>query len=161
MTAATATATTAAAPIATATEAATLVRHLSQLMDAMLATIEEETALVRRGHLRDAAALEGAKAELARLYLAHTALVKANAAALKQHVPELIARLHQQHDTFHALLQINLTVLATAHAVSEGLIRGAAAEAARKSGPQTYGMSGRPSEPNGSVVQPVSVSRTL
>ena len=40
---------------------------------------------------------------------------------------------------FNALLQINLTVLATAHAVSEGLIRGAHAEVARKNAPQTYG----------------------
>jgi uncharacterized protein (DUF885 family) len=150
-----------AVSIATAADAETLVRHLSQIMEVMLATIEEETALVRQGHLRDATALEATKAELARLYLADTALVKANAAALKQHVPELVASLRAQHDTFQALLQINLTVLATAHAVSEGLIRGAAAEAQRKSAPQTYGMSGRPNEPRGNAVQPVTVSRTL
>ena len=154
-------ASTAAASIATATEAETLVRHLSQIMDVMLATIEEETALVRQGHLRDVAALEATKAELARLYLADTALVKANAGALKQHVPELLAHLRAQHDTFQALLQINLTVLATAHAVSEGLIRGAAAEAQRRNAPQTYGMSGRPNEPRSSAAQPVTVSRTL
>ncbi len=151
----------AAVSIATASDAEILVRHLSQIMDAMLATIEEETALVRQGHLRDAAGLEAAKAELARLYLADAALVKANAGALTQHVPELLVRVRQQHDTFQALLQINLTVLATAHAVSEGLIRGAAAEAQRKSAPQTYGMSGRPNEPRGHAVQPVTVSRTL
>lgn len=149
-----------AVPIATAADAETLVRHLSQIMDVMLATVEEETALVRDGRLRDAAGLEATKAELARLYLADTALVKAHAQALKQHVPELVARLRQQHDTFQALLQINLTVLATAHAVSEGLIRGAAAEAQRRSAPQTYGVSGRPNQPRANAVQPVSVSRT-
>ena len=51
--------------------------------------------------------------------------------------------LRQRHDLFHALLQINLTVLATAHAVSEGIMRGVHEEVTRKSVPQTYGASGR------------------
>jgi hypothetical protein len=147
--------------IETAAEAENLVRHLSAAMDALVATVEEETALVRAGKLKAAAALEATKAELTRLYVADTAQVKANAAVLAREVPELLAALRKQHDTFNALLQINLTVLATAHAVSEGLIRGAAAEVARKAAPQTYGMSGRPTAPPKGAAQPVSVSRTL
>ena len=147
--------------IETAAEAENLVRHLLAAMDALVATVEEETALVRAGKLKDAAALEATKSELSRLYVSDTAQVKANAGALSRHVPELLATLRKQHDTFNALLQINLTVLATAHAVSEGLIRGAAAEVARKSAPQTYGNSGRPTAPPRGVAQPVSVSRTL
>ncbi len=100
-------------------------RHLLAAMDALVATVEQETALVRAGKLKDAAALDARKAELAQLYAADTAQVKANIPALKQQVPELLAALRKQHDTFNALLQINLTVLATAHAVAEGLIRGA------------------------------------
>ena len=101
------------------------------------------------------------KAELAQLYATDTAQVKANIPTLKQQVPELLAALRKQHDTFNALLQINLTVLATAHAVSEGLIRGAHAEVARKNAPQTYGSSGRASAPPRNAATPVSVSRTL
>ena len=78
---------------------------------------------------------------------ADTAQVKANFPALTRQVPDLLAALRQQHDTFNALLQINLTVLATAHAVSEGLIRGAHDEVARKNAPQTYGNSGAPAAP--------------
>jgi hypothetical protein len=52
-------------------------------------------------------------------------------------------------------------VLATAHAVSEGLIRGAHAEVARQSAPQTYGNSGRATTPPRNAAVPVSVSRTL
>jgi hypothetical protein len=51
--------------------------------------------------------------------------------------------------------------LATAHAVSEGLIRGAHAEVARKNAPQTYGNSGRPVAPPKTAAVPVSVSRSL
>jgi hypothetical protein len=137
------------------------VRHLLAAMDALVATVEEETAFVRAGKLKEAAALEATKADLARLYVADNAQVKANLAVISHEVPDLLAVLRKQHQEFSALLKINLTVLATAHAVSEGLIRGAAAEVARKTAPQTYGMSGRPTAPPRGVAQPVSVSRTL
>jgi hypothetical protein len=148
-------------PIHSRAEAENLVRHLLAAMDALVATVEQETSLVRAGKLKDAIALETTKSELARLYAADTAQVKANLPALSSHVPDLLAALRHQHDTFNALLQINLTVLATAHAVSEGLIRGAHGEVARKNAPQTYGNSGRPTAPPKSAATPISVSRTL
>jgi hypothetical protein len=147
--------------IQTTAEAENLVRHLLAAMDALVATVEQETNLVRAGKLKDALALDTAKSELARLYAADTAQVKANLPVLSQQVPDLLAALRQHHDTFNALLQINLTVLATAHAVSEGLIRGAHGEVARKNAPQTYGNSGRPVAPPKSAAVPVSVSRSL
>jgi len=148
-------------PIETAAEAENLIRHLIAAMDALVATVERETELVRAGKIADATALEATKAELARAYMNDTTQVKANLPALKEKVPDLLAALRKQHDTFNALLQINLTVLATAHAVSEGLIRGAHAEVARKNAPQTYGNSGRPVAPPKSAAVPVSVSRSL
>jgi len=149
------------APINSAAEAENLIHHLLTAMDALVATVEQETALVRAGKLKDAVALEATKAELARTYVSDTAQVKVNLPVLKKQVPDLLAALRKQHDTFNALLQINLTVLATAHAVSEGLIRGAHSEVARKHAPQTYGNSGRPVAPPKSAAVPISVSRSL
>jgi hypothetical protein len=80
---------------------------------------------------------------------------------LSERVPHSFAALRERHDTFRALLQINLTVLATAQAVSESIIRGVAGEMSRKSTPQIYGTSGRPSGPPNGAVQPVALSRTL
>src|ERR1041384_3045608 len=148
-------------PIQSRAEAENLVRPLLAAMDALVATVEQETALVRAGKLKDAVALETTKSELARAYVADTAQVKANLPVLSQQIPDLLAALRQQHDTFNALLQINLTVLATAHAVSEGLIRGAHGEVARKDAPASYGNSGRPTAPPRSAATPISVSRTL
>lgn len=142
-------------------EAENLVRHLLAAMDALVATVEQETTLVRAGKLKDAVALEATKSDLARLYAADTAQVKANLPVLSTQVPDLLAALRRHHDTFNALLQINLTVLATAHAVSESLIRGAHGEVARKNAPQTYGKSGRPTAPSKNAATPVSISRTL
>jgi hypothetical protein len=59
------------------------------------------------------------------------------------------------------LLQTNLTVLATAHAVSEGIIRGLSDQLARKSTPQTYGASGRTNLPSRGAGVPLAVSRSL
>ena len=148
-------------PIESKAEAENLVRHLLAAMDALVATVEQETSLVRAGKLKQAATLESTKTELGRLYATDTAQVKANLATLSEHVPDLLAALRKQHETFNALLQINLTVLATAHAVSEGLVRGAHAEVARKNAPQTYGNSGRAVVPPRNAAVPVSVSRSL
>jgi hypothetical protein len=150
-----------AKPIESAAEAENLVRHLLAAMDALVATVEQETRLVRAGKLKEAVELEATKSELARLYVSDTAQVKANLPVLSKQIPDLLAALRGQHDTFNALLQINLTVLATAHAVSEGLIRGAHSEVAKKNAPQTYGNSGRPTAPPKNAATPVSLSRTL
>jgi hypothetical protein len=150
-----------AKPVESAAEAENLVRHLLAAMDALVATVEQETRLVRAGKLKEAVELETTKSELARLYVSDTAQMKANLPVLSKQIPDLLAALREQHGTFNALLQINLTVLATAHAVSEGLIRGAHSEVAKKNAPQTYGVSGSPTAPPRNAATPVSLSRTL
>jgi hypothetical protein len=87
--------------------------------------------------------------------------LKASQKFLAQALPDVIEGLRKRHDLFHALLQINLTVLATAHAVSEGIMRGVSAELARKATPQGYGASGRAATPSASHRQPLTLSRVL
>jgi hypothetical protein len=146
------------AAAATAAEAEALITHFSQVMEALLAIVQQETDLVRAGRLGQAALLAEPKADFTRRYIAAALQLKASQALA---APERLATLHRQHDQFRALLQINLTVLATAHAVSEGIVRGVSGELARKSAPQTYGASGRPSAPGVSTIQPLAVSRSL
>lgn len=147
--------------VATAAEAHAVLAGLLEAMDALLTAVERETALVRAGRLREAAQLETEKSALSARYLADVARVKASLPYLSQHAPELVGRLRERHQSFHALLQINLTVLATVHAVSETIVRGVAAELARKSAPQTYGATGRHSASARAAAPPISVSRTL
>jgi hypothetical protein len=149
------------AAISSAAEGEQLIAHLCGVVDALLGLVEEETALVRAGRLRAASAVAATKSELARAYFADAEQLKANAAFLATHARRLFEPLRSRHETLRAKLLMNLTVLATAHAVSEGLIRGAAAEVARRSAPQTYGLSGRASRPGGGPAQPIAVSRTL
>ncbi len=148
-------------PFTSADEANRVIAHLATMMDSLLEIVERETELVRAGHLGEAGKLETAKADLARQYLADVMRVKANQDYLAQAAPDTLAALSKRHDTFRALLQINLTVLATAHAVSEGILRGVSDALARQAAPQTYGASGRPSAPGPSALQPLTVSRVL
>jgi hypothetical protein len=146
---------------APAPDAGKLIVHLTGVMADIIKIVEQETELVRAGKLSEAVKLEQAKTELAQHYLAAASILKGHKPLLAKAAPDQLAALRRRHDEFHALLQINLTVLATAHAVSEGLVRGAHAEVARKNAPQTYGQSGRATAPARNVATPISVSRTL
>jgi hypothetical protein len=147
--------------IGSVSEGERLVQHMFDVMDALLATVEEETEMVRAGRLADAARLEPVKAELSRLYVDDTARIRASQGYLSKATPELVGELRRRHELFRALLQINLTVLATAHAVSESIMRGVSAELARKATPQAYGESGRATMPPAANLQPLTVSRVL
>lgn len=148
-------------PIASAGEAERAIANLNKIMDRLTETVEEETARVRAGRLRDAVELEGPKHELSLLFTAEIQRVKAARAIIAQSLPEALDKLRRRHDAFQSLLQTNLTVLATAHAVSEGIIRGVSGELARKAAPSTYGANGRANLPSSKTSQPMSVFRSL
>jgi len=152
---------TLARPVGDPAEAQAVIGHLSDVMDALLGVVEEETQLVRLGKLTEVARLEPKKTNLARLYLADTARLQASQPYLAKTVPGVLRVLRERHNTFRAMLQINLTVLATAHAVAEGIIRGVSAELNRNAAPQTYGASGRRNTPPPRSAPPLSVSRSL
>src|SRR5438094_2892333 len=106
---------TSPAPVTTPAEAEALTAQFIQVMESLVGIVQQETELVRSGHLGRATALEQTKAELTRRYIAHTLRLRASKSLLSRIVPAAkLAALRQRHDAFRALLQINLTVLATA-----------------------------------------------
>jgi flagellar biosynthesis/type III secretory pathway chaperone len=137
------------------------IADLESIMDQLERALTEETARVRAGKLRDAGALSEAKIEFARLYAAESARIRASKDAIVRWIPNAFDRLNNRHKTFRDLLQTNLTVLATAHAVSEGIIRGVSGELARKQAPSTYGANGRAQAPSAKATQPLALSRSL
>ena len=128
-----------------ASDARKLAEDLMDVMTALLGVIERETELVRAGKLREAMAFES---KASQKYLAQTA-------------PELLTALHRHHDVFRAMLQINLTVLATAHAVSESIVRGVNTEMQSRNIPNTYTSAGRRAAPGPRHMTPLAVSRSL
>ena len=142
-------------------EARKLAEDLMDAMNALLALIERETELVRAGKVREAVMLESRKQELSRNYVGAVGQLKANQPLLAKSAPELLSTLHRHHDAFRAMLQVNLTVLATAHAVSESVVRGVNAEIQKRNVPNTYTAAGRRAAPGPRHITPLTVSRSL
>jgi hypothetical protein len=147
--------------ITTSAEAEKAIAQVAELIERLRDVVEQETALVRAGKIRNAATLTAAKSELTgKLFVAGESL-KANAKFLLRAAPASAAALRSLHDAFAAVLQRNMIVLATAHAVSEGIVRRLSGNLARKAAPQVYGASGRATAPNPRQGKPLAVSRVL
>jgi hypothetical protein len=76
-------------------------------------------------------------------------------------VPARCVALARVQDAFRAVLQKNLIVLATTHAVSEGIMRRLSGDLAKKSAPQVYGATGRTTAPHPRYGQPLAFSKKL
>lgn len=150
-----------APPVTTLADARRLAAGLSEIMAALLKVVEAETELVRSGKITQAMDLDPQKADLSRRYVSAMLQFKASHPFMKTNASDLLAALQRQHDTFRISLQANLTVLATAHAVSEGIVRGVNAELAKKSVPSTYNAYGNRNAPPPRRATPLTVSRTL
>ena len=142
-------------------EARKVAEQLMDAMNALLGLVERETELVRAGQVREAMTLESKKQELSRNYVLAVSELKANQPQLAKSAPELLSTLHRHHDAFRAMLQVNLTVLATAHAVSESVVRGVNAEIQKRNVPNTYTAAGRRATPGPRHITPLAVSRSL
>jgi hypothetical protein len=152
------------APIAVAStpaEARKLAEAMMEIMSALLGVIEQETELVRAGKLTEAMALAPNKTAWSHRYVSAVGQLKASQKYLAQTAPELLTALHRHHDMFRAMLQVNLTVLATAHAVSESIVRGVNTEMQRRNIPNTYTAAGRRAAPGPRHLTPLAVSRSL
>jgi hypothetical protein len=147
--------------ITTPAEAEQALAHVAGMIEELRDIVERETTLVRAGKIRNAATLRPRKSELAgKLFIAGDRL-KTNAKLLLQLAPASAAALRTADETFRAVLQRNMIVLATAHAVSEGIVRRLSGDLARKAAPQIYEASGRPSAPKPKQGKPLAVSRVL
>ena len=147
--------------ITTRAEAEQAIAQVAELIEKLRGLIEQETALVHAGKVGNAATLGPQKSDLtSKLYLTGESL-KANAKFLLQAAPASATALAKVQEAFRAVLQRNMIVLATAHAVSEGIVRRLSGDLARKAAPQVYGASGRATVPNPKQGKPLAVSRVL
>ena len=147
--------------IATTQDAEKALDDMSALIEKITKIMEEEMALVHAGHVKKATALGAAKSELTSALYTGGERLKANAKFLRQAAPARCTALQRLQEKFRAVVQRNMLVLATAHAVSETIMRRLSGDLARKSSPQTYGSTGRATAPNPRHGKPLAVSRVL
>jgi hypothetical protein len=148
-------------PITTTAEADKAIDDFAALIEKLSGLMEQETALVHAGQVKRATDLGAAKTELAGQLYVIAERIKASAKFLAQAAPARCAALQRLQEAFRVVLQKNMIVLATAHAVSESIVRRLSGDLARKSTPQVYGASGRASAPHPKYGQPLAVSRKL
>jgi hypothetical protein len=148
-------------PVTTPADAEKTLADLAAIIEKLSGLVEQETALVRAGQLRGASALTQAKAELAGYIYVASERLRANAAFLRKAAPAHCAALVKVQDGFCAVLKKNMVVLATAHSVSESIMRRLSSDLTRKAVPQVYGASGRAATPNPRQGRPLAVSRSL
>lgn len=148
------------APFANRTEAQAFVTGMGRTLSELLGVVEEETRLVRDCHLGEASQLGQQKSNLARQWMLENERLKAHSQVLTNWAPVEIDTLRRAHEQFRQALQTNLTVLATAHAVSEGIVRGVASEVAARSAPKTYGANGYSVSSAARGGSPIMISRS-
>jgi len=146
--------------IASVAEAQTLTTRILESMEALEQVVLQETEALRAGKLNEAMDLGPSKAEHSRRYMAEAMSIQANHGFLRERLPAVWQSLQQRHESFRAVLQQNLMVLATSHAVSEGIVRGVSDALASKAAPTTYGGGGRPAA-HRTPAQPLAISRVL
>jgi hypothetical protein len=147
--------------IATTAEAETAIAQVAGLIDQLSGVIAEETTLVHAGKIRKATALGSAKNDLAGQLFARAERLRVNAKFLLRVAPAAVTALNRGQEAFRAVLQKNMIVLATSHAVSEGIVRRLSADLARKAAPQVYGATGRPTARNPKHSKPLAISKVL
>ena len=141
-------------------DAERLIGGILAAMDELAGVLEAETGHLREGRLREGLSTQARKSELAGAYARGLEEVKANAVALARFAPEALARLRAAHARFAETVAANQTVLATARAVSEGLIRDVSTEVDRVARPQGYAPGGAPA-PRLPRATPLVVAKNL
>lgn len=142
--------------VATPQAAHALVAEVSGIMKELEKVLEVETAHLRAGRIRDGLSQEARKSALTSRYLQGLEALKANAVALARFAPEALERLKGEHAAFSRTIETNQVVLATARAVSEGLVRALSSELERGSRTAGYAPAGyggqRPAQAGGGLV---------
>ncbi len=140
-------------------DARTAILQLTEVMDGLETVLAEETQLIRAGQLRKATGLGLKKTELSGRYFKAAERMKVHGKLLSRLAPQGVGALARRHEQLQAALKTNLVVLATAHAVSEGIVHRLSGDLARKTCPQVYGASGRMTRPDPRRAQPLALSR--
>ena len=148
-------------PITTTAEAEQAIDTVARLIETLSGLIEQETKLVHAGKIRSVTDLGLQKSQLAGELYTSSERLRANAKFLTRAAPERCAVLSRLQETFRAVVQRNLIVLATTHAVAEGIMRRLSGDLAKKTAPQVYGASGRTNKPHPRYGQPLAISRKL
>ena len=130
---------------------------LSALVDVM----NQETTLLRAGHMRQASTLTPDKTRLAQDYVGFARAVQRQGARLKTQAPDAVERLRLGHESLATQMAENLRVLATARMVTEDLLTDVAKIVGQQNKAKTYGRGGAIQTDPAASARGIAVNRAL
>lgn len=154
---------TAAARLASldALPAEDLCNHAESALAALVDVMNQETVLLRAGHLRQAGQLTPDKTRLAQDYVTFARAIQRQGARLASEAPAAMDRLRAGHESLATQMAENLRVLATAKSVTEDVLTDVARLVGQQNRAKTYGTSGAvAADPNASA-RGIAVNRAL
>lgn len=154
---------TAAARLATldALPAKELCIHAEQALASLVDVMNQETTLLRAGHLRQAGQLTPDKTRLAQDYVTFARAIQRQGARLATEAPKAMERLRAGHESLATQMAENLRVLATAKAVTEDILTDVARMVGQQNRAKTYGTAGKVAADPGSSAKGIAVNRAL
>ena len=139
--------------------------ELCQMAEVALAALvnvmNEETTLLRAGHMRQAGVLTPEKTRLAQDYVGFARSVQRQGQRLADQAPDAIARLRLGHERLATQMAENLRVLATARMVTEDLLTDVAKVVGQQNKARTYGRAGTIATDPASSARGIAVNRAL
>lgn len=130
---------------------------LAALVDVM----NQETVLLRAGHVREASTLTPDKTRLAQDYVSFARAVQRQSDRLRVEAPQAIERLRAGHESLATQMAENLRVLATARTVTEDLLTDVAQIVGQQNRAKTYDRAGTVAPDPASSARGIAVQRSL
>ena len=128
---------------------------------ALVNVMNQETTLLRAGHMREASTLTPDKTRLAQDYVGFARSVQRQGDRLKLQAPDGVERLKLGHERLATQMAENLRVLATARTVTEDLLTDVAKIVGQQNKAKAYGRSGAISADPACSARGIAVNRAL
>lgn len=130
---------------------------LAALVDVM----NQETVLLRAGHLRQAGQLTPDKTRLAQDYVTLARAIQRQTQRLAAEAPDELDHLRHGHEKLATQMAENLRVLATAKAVTEDVLTDVARLVGQQDRAKTYGTAGKVGQDASGGAKGIAVNRAL
>lgn len=154
---------TAAARLATldSLPAAELCGNAETTLSALVDIMNQETVLLRAGHMREASQLTAEKTRLAQDYVTFARSIQREGERLAQEAPASLQRLRAGHESLATQMAENLRVLATAKSVTEDVMTDVARMVGQQNRAKTYGTAGQVTADPAGAARGIAVNRSL
>ena len=138
-----------------------LCRMAEIALAALVDVMNQETTLLRAGHMRQAGALTPEKTRLAQDYVGFARSVQRQGERLRREAPQALERLRQGHESLATQMAENLRVLATARTVTEDLLTDVAQIVGQQNRARTYGRAGTVAAEPAASAKGIAINRAL